>query len=48
MFHTFGLLLASFRPVAEIAVLRSYLRYRQMLIDYAAAHIQHMQKALTR
>ena len=47
MLHTFGLLPASFRPAAEIAVLRSYLRHRQMLIDYAAAHIQHMQKALT-
>lgn len=46
MLHTFGLLPASFRPAAEIAVLRSYLRQRQMLIDYAAAHIQHMQKAL--
>jgi transposase len=45
--HTFGLLPASFRPTAEIAVLRSYLRHRQMLIDYGAAHIQHMQKALT-
>src|SRR6185295_7866625 len=47
MLHSFGLLPASFRPTAEIAVLRSYLRHRQMLIDHAAAHIQHMQKALT-
>ena len=45
--HTFGLLAGSFQPAAEIAVLRSYLRHRQMLIEYAAAHIQHMQKALT-
>jgi transposase len=44
MLHTFGLLPASFRPAAEIAVLRSYLRHRQMLIDYAAAHIQHTRK----
>jgi len=45
--HSFGLLPSSFQPSAEIAVLRAYLRHRQMLIDYAAAHIQHMQKALT-
>jgi transposase len=47
MLHTFGLLPGSFRPAAEIAVLRCYLRHRQMLIECAAAHIQHMQKALT-
>jgi transposase len=47
MLHTFGLLASSFRPAAEIAVLRSYLRHRQMLIESAAAHIQDMQKALT-
>jgi transposase len=45
--HTFGLLGGSFQPAAEIAVLRSYVRHRQMLIEYAAAHIHHMQKALT-
>jgi transposase len=28
-------------------VLRSYMRHRQMLIEYAAAHVQQMQKALT-
>jgi transposase len=47
LLHSYGLLPKSFRPVAEIAVLRSYLRHRQMLIQYAASHIQHMQKALT-
>jgi transposase len=47
LLHSYGLLAASFRPPAEIAVLRSYLRHRQMLIQYAAGHIQHMQKALT-
>jgi hypothetical protein len=26
--------------------LRAYLRQRERLLDYAAAHIQHMQKAL--
>ena len=30
-----------------MATLRSYLRQRERLLDYAAAHIQHMQKALT-
>jgi transposase len=45
--HCYGLLPASFRPAREIASLRSYLRHRQMLIEYAAAHIQHMQKAMT-
>jgi hypothetical protein len=29
------------------ASLRAYLRQRERLLDYAAAHIQHMQKALT-
>jgi len=45
--HTFGLLSGSFQPAAQMAVLRSYVRQRQMLVEYAAAHIQHMQKALT-
>ena len=45
--HEYGLLRASFRPQAEIAGLRAYLRQRERLLDYAAAHIQHMQKALT-
>src|SRR5947209_12204116 len=45
--HAYGLLRASFRPQAEIAGLRAYLRQRERLLDYAAAHIQHMQKALT-
>jgi transposase len=44
--HCYGLLAASFRPADQVVVLRSYLRQRQMLIRYAAQHIQHMQKAL--
>ena len=44
--HEYGLLRASFRPQAEMAALRAYLRQRERLLDYAAAHIQHMQKAL--
>lgn len=47
LLHSYGLLAASFRPAADIAVLRSYMRHRQMLIQYAASHIQHIQKALT-
>jgi len=45
--HACGLLKASFRPESLIVELRSYLRVRERLLDYAAAHIQHMQKALT-
>lgn len=45
--HACGLLRASFRPSGDIAALRAYLRLRERHLDYAAAHIQHMQKALT-
>jgi len=45
--HSYGLLEASFRPARDIGVLRAYMRHRQMLIEYAAAHVQHMQKAMT-
>ena len=45
--HTYGLLSGAFRPEAEIRRLRSYLRQRAMLVQYASHHIQHMQKALT-
>ena len=45
--HTYGLLSGAFRPGAEIRRLRSYLRQRAMLVEYASHHIQHMQKALT-
>ena len=44
--HTYGLLRASFRPPEEIAALRALVRHRETLIQYRAAHIQHMQKAL--
>jgi transposase len=44
--HQFGLLRGSFRPDEHIASLRAYMRHRERLIEYAAAHIQHMQKAL--
>jgi transposase len=45
--HGYGLLRGSFHPPADIAALRAYLRQRERLLDYAASHIQHMQKALT-
>jgi transposase len=44
--HACGLLAGSFRPDDQIVVLRGYLRQRQMLVRYAAQHVQHMQKAL--
>jgi hypothetical protein len=44
--HSYGLLRGSFRSAAEIATLRAYLRQRERLVEYAAAHIHHMQKAL--
>jgi transposase len=45
--HTYGLLRGSFHPPGDIAALRADLRQRERLLDYAASHIQHMQKALT-
>ena len=36
--HVYGLLRASFRPHGEIMALRAYLRQRERLLDYAAAH----------
>src|SRR5262245_60768067 len=44
--HSYGLLTGSFRPADEIVVWRGYQRQREMLIRYAAQHVQHMQKAL--
>jgi transposase len=44
--HEYGLLRASFRLKGELAALRAYLRQRERLLDYAASHIQHLQKAL--
>jgi transposase len=44
--HSYGLLQASFRPPEAVLALRAYFRQRQMLVRYAASHVQHMQKAL--
>ena len=41
-----GLLRASFRPPDEICASRSLWRHRASLIQMAAEHIMHMQKAL--
>jgi len=45
--HACGLLRASFHPARDIAALRAYMRIRDRHLEYAAAHLQHMQKALT-
>jgi transposase len=44
--HTFGLLRPSFRPPESVLALRGYWRHRQLLVRYAASHVQHLQKAL--
>jgi transposase len=44
--HACGLLRGSFRPPDSVLALRGYHRQRQMLVRYAAGHVQHMQKAL--
>jgi transposase len=44
--HSYGLLTGSFRPGDEIIRWRGLQRQREMLIRYAAMHVQHMQKVL--
>jgi transposase len=44
--HTYGLLAASFRPPADICVLRSYVRQRESLLQQRSRQMQPMQKAL--
>jgi len=44
--HTYGLLDPAFRPNAEMLPFRAFSRQRKMLIEYAADHIRHIQKAL--
>ncbi len=44
--HSYGLLMASFRPPDEICQLRSVLRHRDAVIRQSSKHIQHMQKSL--
>ena len=44
--HSYGLLRGSFQPAQEWSALRAYPRHRDRMLEYAASHIQHMQKAL--
>jgi transposase len=44
--HSYGLLAGSFRPEAQICVLRCYLRHREHLVEQASTQILLMQKAL--
>jgi len=44
--HSYGLLTASFRPADDIVRWRGFQRQRDMLIRYAAQHVQHLQKTL--
>jgi transposase len=44
--HSYGLLTASFRPADEVVRWRGFQRQREMLIRYAAQHVQHLQKVL--
>jgi transposase len=44
--HSVGLLKASYRPDQEVCAVRSLLRHRESLVQMAATHVHHMQKAL--
>lgn len=44
--HSYGLLTGSFRPGDAIVRWRGFQRQREMLIRYAAQHVQHLQKVL--
>ena len=44
--HEHGLLRGSFRPSEEVQALKAYLRHRERMSQYRAAHVQHVQKAL--
>jgi transposase len=45
--HSVGLLRGSFRPPDAVCAVRTVLRHRDRLVQLAAVHTQHMQKALT-
>jgi transposase len=44
--HSVGLLRSSFRPEQAVCAVRSLLRHRESLVQMAATHVHHMQKAL--
>lgn len=46
--HQYGLLRASFRPPQAIAALCAYMRHRDRLLDYSAAHTQPVPRHKTR
>jgi transposase len=46
--NSVGLPKASFRPPDEICIIRSLWRHRESIVQMAAEHIMHMQKALSR
>jgi transposase len=45
--HSYGLLRGSFRPKEQILEMRTLMRQRATLVEYAACHLQHMQKSLS-
>lgn len=45
--HWVGLLRAAFRPEDQICAVRAVMRHRAELVEMAAQHVLHMQKALT-
>lgn len=45
--HSYGLLRGSFRPKEKMLQMRTLMRHRSILIEYAAAHVQHIHKALS-
>ncbi len=45
--HSVGLLRGAYRPVESVCAVRAVMRHRQDLVQMAAQHVQHMQKALT-
>lgn len=44
--ESYGLLAGAYRPAEDVVILRGYVRQREMLVQMAVTHIQHMQKAL--
>ena len=44
--HSVGLLRPSYRPEQEVCAVRALLRHRESLVQMAATHVHHMQKAL--
>lgn len=44
--HSVGLLNGSYRPAQHVCAARSLFRHRDSLVEMAASHVQHLQKAL--